>query len=142
VIGDSNRVSPQFGAHRQQLASEMVRVTRQSGHVIACSPNRWFPFDIFHGRKPGSYTPKLNPPWSRFLLSVADYRRLFRNAGCRRVNTLPVEGFWGFVTMRKSRKGRMLSLPIRVAFNVASQPACAFLRPSPFIPWIAVGAQV
>jgi SAM-dependent methyltransferase len=142
VVGDTNRVSEHYAANRQKVASEMVRVTRKGGYVIACSPNRRFCFDIFHDRRPGSYKPKLNPPWSRFLLSVSDYRRMFRIAGCQSIKTLPVNGFWGFVTMRKSLKGRILSFPIRLAFNIASNPACSFLRPSPLIPWIAVRAQV
>jgi SAM-dependent methyltransferase len=142
VVGDTARTSPQCEAHRQQLAREMVRVARPGGQVIACGPNRWFPFDIFHGRQPGSYRPMLNPPWNRYLLSVSDFRRLFRRAGARQVESLPVDGFWGFVTMRRSWKGRLLSWPIRLAFHAASMPALSFLRPSPLIPWITVHGTV
>ncbi len=138
VIGDSNKPTEHFWNHRQQLANEMVRVTRHGGHVIACSPNRLFPFDIFHWRKPGCYRVTLNPPWSRFLLSVADFRHLFTNAGGSEFQTLPVAGFWGFITMRKSFKGRLLSLPIRILFGLASRPAGAFLRSSPLMPWTTV----
>jgi len=138
VVGDSSHVSAQSEQERQQLANEMVRVTRKGGHVIACSPNRRFPFDIFHGRKSGSYKPQWNPPWSRFLLSTADFRKLFGKAGCDSVKALPVEGFWGFVTMQKSLKGRLMSLPIRLSFRAASTRLLSFLRSSPFVPWIAV----
>lgn len=142
VIGDSNQVAPDGWADRQRLASEMVRVTRRGGHVIACSPNRLFPFDIFHWRKPGCYRPALNPPGSRFLLSVADFRQLFVGAGAREVRALPVEGFWGFVTMRRSWKGRLFSAPFRCVFHLASRPAGAFLRATPLLPWITVGCRV
>jgi SAM-dependent methyltransferase len=141
VIGDSKQLSKDSWGHRQQLANEMVRVTRRGGPVIACSPNRLFLLDIFHWRQPGCYRPTLNPPWSRFLLSVRDFRRLFNRAGGTEVKALPVTGFWGFVTMRKSVKGRMLSLPIRVLFHLASQPMGAFLRSSPLLPWITVSCR-
>jgi SAM-dependent methyltransferase len=142
VVGDSRDVTEHFWDDRQRLASEMVRVTRRGGHVIACSPNRRFPFDIFHWRKPGCYRVTCNPPWSRFLLSVSDFRRLFRNAGASEVRALPVAGFWGFVTMRKSWKGQLLSLPLRFMFHLASQPAGVFLRSTPLLPWITVGCRV
>lgn len=142
VIGDSRNLAAHCWEDRQRLANEMVRVTRRGGHVIACSPNRRFPFDIFHWRKPGCYRVTCNPPWSRFLLSVSDFRRLFRNAGGSDIQTLPVAGFWGFVTMRKSFKGRLLSLPLRFVFHVASQPTGVFLRASPLVPWITVRCRV
>jgi hypothetical protein len=119
----------------------MVRVTRRGGHVIACSPNRRFPFDIFHWRKPGCYRVTCNPPWCRFLLSVSDYRQLFAQAGGHDIRALPIEGFWGFVTQRKSLKGRLLTLPLRLLFRAASHPAGAFLRPTPLLPWITVGCR-
>jgi SAM-dependent methyltransferase len=141
VVGDSSQVSENGADQRQRLANEMARVTRKGGYVIACSPNRRFPFDIFHGRKSGSYKPKFNPPWSRFLISTGDFRKMFVKAGCHRVDALPVEGFWGFVTMQKTLKGRMLSWPIRLSFRLASSKAFSFLRSSPFVPWIAVQCQ-
>lgn len=141
VVGDSSQVSETGAQQRQRLANEMARVTRKGGYVIACSPNRRFPFDIFHGRKSGSYKPKFNPPWSRFLISTGDFRKMFVKAGCHRVDALPVEGFWGFVTMQKTLKGRMLSWPIRLSFRLASSNAFSFLRSSPFVPWIAVQCQ-
>jgi SAM-dependent methyltransferase len=141
VVGDSSQVSETGAQQRQRLANEMARVTRKGGYVIACSPNRRFPFDIFHGRKSGSYKPRFNPPWSRFLISTGDFRKMFVKAGCHRVDALPVEGFWGFVTMQKSLKGRMLSWPIRLSFRMASSNAFSFLRSSPFVPWIAVQCQ-
>ncbi len=141
VVGDSNQTASSCANDRQRLADEMARVTRRGGAVIACCPNRWFPVDIFHGRASGSYVPRWNPPWSKFLLSVSDFRKMFRKAGAERSETLPVEGFWGFVTMRRSLKGRILSFPIRLMFRAASMPGLAFLRPTPLVPWIAVRAH-
>lgn len=142
VVGDSNRVAPEGLQDRQRLANEMVRVTRRGGHIIACSPNRRFPLDIFHWRKPGSYRVAFNPPGSRFLLSMSDYRQLFVAAGAREVRALPVEGFWGFVTQRRTWKGRLLSFPLRFLFHIASRPGGEFLRSSPLLPWISVGCRV
>lgn len=141
VVGDSNQVAENGQNDRRQLANEMVRVLQPGGHVVACSPNRHFPFDIFHGREAGSYLPRFNPPGSRFLLSVGDYRDMFRDAGCDEVTPLPVEGFWGFITMRKSLKGRLFSAPIRSVFSLVSKPAGAGLRGSFLVPWIAVGGR-
>ncbi|MDQ8180652.1 class I SAM-dependent methyltransferase [Pelagicoccus sp. SDUM812005] len=139
VVGDSNITSETYLLDRQKLADEMVRVAKPSGLVVACSPNRMCPFDIFHGREAGSYLPRFNPWGSRFLLSIGDYKRMFGSAGCSKVESLPVEGFWGFVTMNNSIKGRLLSAPIKLAFRLASTRAFRFLRPSPFLPWVAVG---
>jgi SAM-dependent methyltransferase len=143
VVGDSSTLTDHCWQDRQRLASEMVRVTRRGGYVIACSPNRRFPFDIFHWRKPGCYRAKFNPPWSRFLLSVSDFRSLFHSAGGRDVRALPIAGFWGFVTMRQSLKGRLLSLPLRWVFQLASLPAIGVVfRGSPLVPWITVRCRV
>lgn len=141
VVGDSNVTSEVYLEDRQKLADEMVRVTRKGGLVVACSPNRMCPFDIFHGRSPGSYLPRFNPPGSHFLLSIGDYKRMFRSAGCAAVNSLPVEGFWGFVTMNQSWKGKLMSAPIKFSFQLASTDAFRFLRPTPIVPWVAVGGE-
>lgn len=141
VVGDSNKTSDRYLEDRQKLADEMVRVTKPNGLVVACSPNRRCPVDIFHGRDAGSYLPRLNPPGSRFLLSIGDYKKMFETAGCRTVKSLPVEGFWGFVTMNQSLKGKLLSAPIKAAFRLASKESFRFLRPTPIVPWVAVGGE-
>lgn len=141
VVGDSNRTTERYLEDRQKLADEMVRVTKPDGLVVACSPNRSCPLDIFHGREAGSYLPRLNPPGSRFLLSIGDYKRMFGRAGCRSVRSLPVAGFWGFVTMNRSLKGKLLSAPIQASFWLASMEPLRFLRSTPFIPWVAVGGE-
>jgi SAM-dependent methyltransferase len=141
VVGDSNQLAESGLEDRQNLANEMVRVLKKDGLVLACSPNRHFPFDIFHGRQVGTYRPRFNPPGSRFLLSVGDYREMFHHAGCGRVDALPVEGFWGFITMRRSWKGRLLSAPIRGVFSLVSHPLFSFLRGTCMVPWIAIGGR-
>lgn len=141
VVGDSSAISDRYLEDRQKLADEMVRVTKERGLVVACSPNRMCPFDIFHGREAGSYLPRFNLPGSRFLLSIGDYKKMFGSAGCRAVRSLPVEGFWGFVTMNRSLKGKLLSAPIKLAFRLASTETFRFLRPSPIVPWVAVSGE-
>ena len=138
VIGDSNITRESYHADRLSLAQEMIRVLKPGGYIIVSSPNRLFPLDIFHGREPGEYIPRLNPPWSHFLLSVGDYRNLFQAAGASRVRTLPVNNYWGFVGSRGSLKGTLLSMPIRLVFSLVSLPFLAFLRGSPINPWIVV----
>lgn len=139
VVGDSNKVAEHGLDDRQRLASEMIRVLKSGGHVLACSPNRHFPFDIFHGRETGSYVPKFNPPGSRFLLSIDDYQEMFEKGGCDTIKALSVEGFWGFVTMKKSLKGQLFSAPIRFVFRLVSLRCFSFLRGTCIVPWISVG---
>jgi SAM-dependent methyltransferase len=138
VVGDSNIPSDHCEADRQRMASEIARVLKPNGRCIVSSPNRLFLFDLFHGRKPGQYTPRLNPPGSRFLLSVGDYISMFKKAGCRSGRPLPAENYWGFVRSRKSLKGLILGMPVRFVFWLTSLPAMRFLRGSFIDPWIVV----
>jgi SAM-dependent methyltransferase len=141
VQGDSRDVRPDYQEERSGIAREMVRTTRPGGHVIASSPNRLFPLDIFHGRTPEHPLPYWNPPSSPFLLSPNDYRSMFRDAGCGRFSLLPVRNYWGFVNMNQSLKGRLLSVPVKAVFDVVSRPAFRSLRGSPISPWIVVMAS-
>ncbi len=138
VVGDSNIVADEGLSDRQALASEMSRVLKTGGKAILSSPNRRFPFDIFHGRQPGSYRPRYNPPSSHFLLSLDDYAGLFKKGGCRYARALPIEGYWGFVRSRHSLKGLLFGLPIRLIFKLVSTSPLRFLRTSSISPWLVV----
>lgn len=138
VVGDSNQVRADYRQQRLDLAREMTRVIKPEGKIVLASPNRLFPLDIFHGRKPGSYMPTFNPPGSRFLLSLTDYRDLFFESGCRRIETLPVDRYWGFVRSKNSLKGYILGLPVSFVFWLVSLESCKFLRNSPINPWLVV----
>lgn len=140
VVGDSFTVTPRFREDRIKLAREMARVTRAGGHVIASSPNRHFPLDIFHGRQPGSYKPQINWPGSHFLLSVADYAEMFGSAGCPGAVAEQTLGYWGFVRSRHSLKGLLLGLPFRLLFWLTSRAPYGILRGSILAPWIVVRA--
>jgi SAM-dependent methyltransferase len=141
VEGDSAAVTGRHREDRRALAREMTRVVRSGGAIVLTSPNRLFPCDIFHGRESGSYRVRPYWPGDPFLLSVGDYRALFVEAGCRSVEALPVEGYWGFTRSRRSLPGYLLGLPVRLAFWLASRDALGFLRPSPLLPWISVLAR-
>jgi len=141
VVGDSFTVTEHYFEDRLQLAREMARVLRPGGHLTVSSPNRLFPFDIFHGRTPGSYKPRLNLPTDPFLLSFRDYHKLFTAVGCRRAQPLPVSGYWGFVRSKNSFKGRLLGVPLRANFWLVSQPWARPLRTTPLTPWIVVLAS-
>lgn len=140
VVGDSNVVSEHCCRDRLALAREMSRVVRVGGHVLASSPNRWFPLDIFHGRAPGSFKPRLNWPGSRFLLSVSDYREMWRAAGCEEVEAEPVTDYWGFLRSRNSLKGRVLGTIVKFLFWFTSTCTAMNLRGSMLAPWIVVRA--
>ncbi len=141
VEGDSNRVRPEYRQERQAIAREMGRVLKRGGRAIVSSPNRLFPIDIFHGRSPDQPYPRLNPPWSPFLLSAGDYRRLFGAAGCSRSELLPVKDYWGFIRMKERLKGRLMAFPVEAIFTAVSTDALRGLRGSPVSPWIVLSAE-
>lgn len=138
VVGDSFTVAEHYREDRLGLAREMTRVLRPKGKILVSSPNRFFPFDIFHGRPNGGYKPRPYKPSDPFLLSVNDYRRLFQEAGCRTATAQPVKGYWGFIRSKNSLKGYVMALPVRAMFWLASVGNSTLLRSSPLNPWIVV----
>ena len=139
VVGDSCILKPEGLEERQQLAKEMTRVVKPGGYIVAATPNRWFPFDLFHGRETGSYKVKFNPPGDRFLLSAGDFREMFiKQAGCQELELLPVTGFWGFIRANSNLKGYFLSLPVKIIFSLLSTNALRWLRASFLAPWLTV----
>jgi SAM-dependent methyltransferase len=141
VEGDSTRLRRDFAEERQAIARQIGRVLKPGGCVMVSSPNRLFPLDIFHGRSPAQPYPRLNPPWSRFLLSAGDYRTLLSTAGFIRSRLLPVTGYWGFLRMKQHLKGRLLALPVEAVFRAVSAPPLRGLRGSPISPWIVMTAE-
>ncbi|MFK8031719.1 MAG: class I SAM-dependent methyltransferase [Gammaproteobacteria bacterium] len=138
VVGDSNIVAENGLEDRQNLADEMTRVLKTGGKIIVSSPNRYFPFDIFHGRQPGSYKPVFNPPGSRFLFSVGDYSNMFKSSGCSQASARPITGYWGFIRSKNSFKGALFAMPVRFIFWLVSTEPFKFLRRSPLPPWVVV----
>lgn len=138
VVGDSYKIGSTHFNDRLELVREMTRVVRPGGHIVVSSPNRFFPFDLFHGRDTGSYRPRPYWPGDKFLLSVGDYRQLFRMARCRKATALPVEGYWGFIQARLTWKGMLFGMPVRFVFWLVSRSFGKPLGGSPLCPWIVV----
>lgn len=138
VVGDSSITTEKYFEDRSLLAHEMTRVVRPDGHIALSSPNRNCPIDIFHGREAGSFTPLINQPGARFLLSLKDYRSLFVNAGCTQASARETEGYWGFVRSKNSWKGLILGIPVRFVFWLTSRNTFRFLRTTPIAPWLVV----
>jgi SAM-dependent methyltransferase len=134
--GEAHRVLPHYWEERSAIAREMCRVLKPDGYILVSSPNRLCPIDIFHGRSKENPFPRLNSPANPFLLSAADYERLFGQAGCNLFRLLPVEGYWGFINMRTHWKGRLLSAPVRLTFRLVSTRALSFARSLPVSPWL------
>jgi SAM-dependent methyltransferase len=141
VEGDTHRVRPGYRAERLAIAREMGRVLKPGGRAVVSSPNRLFPIDIFHGRSPDQPYPRLNPPWSPFLLSASDYRRLFAEAGFMRSQLLPVKDYWGFIRMKERLKGRLLAFPVETIFSAVSTETLRGLRASPLSPWLVMAVE-
>jgi SAM-dependent methyltransferase len=136
VVGTTFDTTDDCEAQRTELAAEMARVLRPGGRIIVCNPNRFFPFDIFHGHQAGKVVLRPTMPWQRLLLSRGDYFRMFRAFGCIRATALPVDGYWSFTNSRKSWKGRMLAAPIAALFRFVSKSEV--LSASPLNPWLIV----
>jgi len=139
VVGDSDVVTGDYYETRLKLAAEMSRVLKADGKIVVSSPNRNFPFDLFHGREPGRYKPRSNLHRNPSLLSVSDYRRLFRDGGCHTATPLPSKNYWGFLRSKRSLKGWLLGMPIRFLFWLTS--ICAVLRGSIVDPWLVVQVE-
>ncbi len=138
VVGDSFIVSETYKEDRLALAKEMTRVLKPDGRIIVSSPNRYFPFDIFHGRDEGSYKIRPSRPTDPFLLSIGDYKNMFFEAGCNYSDSLPVENYWGFIRSKHNLLGYLFGLPVRFSFWLVSRTVFKFLRGSPINPWVVV----
>jgi SAM-dependent methyltransferase len=137
--GDARSPSPGYELARRKFTLDSVRVTKCGGYINYTSPNRHFPFDLFHR------TQELNPfrfhwPWDPFLLSVSDFRDLFvKQCGCRRISTLPIKGYWGFNRMRQGLAGKVACKCAALWFNsFGSWPG---FRSSPLNPWLSILAE-
>lgn len=138
VVGDTQTVATGYQAARLALAREMARVLKPSGAIFAASPNRLFPFDLFHGRTAGQYRPLRNHRKNPFLLSVKDYEYLFHEAGCIKVHAVSIADYWGFIRSRQTLKGYLLGLPVRAWLRAISTAAAKPLYGSSLSPWIVV----
>ncbi len=136
VKGDSREVLADYATHRLAIAKEMSRVLHPDGFLLVSSPNRLFPLDIFHGRTAEHPYPYLNMPSNPFLLSAGDYRTMFQAAGCAHFSLLPVAGYWGFINMKKTWKGRLFAFPVESVFRLVSTPSLSMFRGSPLSPWL------
>lgn len=136
VVGTTYQTTKDCSEQRLELAAEVARVLKPGGRFISCNPNRFFPFDIFHGHQAGKLTLRPTMPWHKLLLSRGDYLRMFARFGCSRATALPVENYWTFTNSRKTRKGRILSAPLILLFRLVSR--VEVLRGSPLNPWLVV----
>jgi SAM-dependent methyltransferase len=137
VAGDTFRVRPSYQEDRRALADEVARILRPGGHILVASPNRHFPFDLFHRHDRQRRIPRPYNPRDPFLLSFRDYREFFvGQAGCRAAELLPIVNYWGFVNMGGTLRGRMLRALLRGWFRAVS--AIPALRASALSPWLCV----
>lgn len=138
VGNDTYVTQPDYVEQRARTVSEMVRVTKKDGYLIVSSPNKRCPLDFFHRRSVSSHMPRLHWPWESFLLSLNDYRHFFlKENGCRRIDVMPLRGYWGFFSSSKYLLGKILQLPVRFYFeNILSWRAFGFIRKTAMNPWL------
>lgn len=139
VVGDTTVARPDAEAQRRQVAAELLRVTKPGGHILTGCPNRLCPVDLFH--KGQMATPGGLARWhasdEAFLLSFADFRRLFvEHGGAREIAALPIRGYWGFHTKRRDPRMRLLVAALEAWFAVLSAPGLGLLRQSMLNPWL------
>ncbi len=138
VVGDSVDVSDGVEEARQQVAREMLRVTRPGGHIVMGNPNRLCPVDLFHKGQMAhpAALGRWHPTTERFLLSFDDHVRLFGNAAV--VSTLPVSGYWGFHSKQERPATWVLAQLLKAYLRLLSLPPLDRLRRSGFNPWLMV----
>ena len=142
VYGDTCAVRPRFREERNEAFDEAVRVLRPGGWILMSSPNRQCPLDLFHRPDPWRHLPRVHSPRESFLLSYGDYERaLVGRCGCRNMQALPLEGYWGFYRSREYAIGRLLQLPTRAFLKLLSWRPARLLRRSFINPWLVVLAQ-
>lgn len=139
VIGDTTAVVADYREQRNQVAREMVRVVKPGGYIVVASPNRPCPLDMWHlHHNPGGVV-RLHSPGERFLCSFDDYAELFvRGAGCRSIETLPLEPYFSFRQKARHPWQRFLVGPVQLYFRLLSSRAGAWLRPTALNPWLVV----
>ena len=140
VVGDTTIPAPDCAAKRQRVADELLRVLKPGGVIIAGNPNRLCPVDLFHkGQMAGAHSlMRWHPRDEPFLLSFADYRRLFAAA---HVETLPPSGYWGFHSKRRDPKMWGLVAALKGWFALLSLPGAGLLRQSGLNPWLMVSIR-
>lgn len=139
VVGTTFDTTPDFWEQRSELAGEVARVLKPGGSMISCNPNRFFPFDIFHGHQAGKPVLRPTMPWQRLLMSEGDYLRMFRQFGSFRTIALPNENYWTFTNSKKTLKGRIMAAPVGALFQLVSR--VSFLRGSPLNPWLVIRVE-
>jgi SAM-dependent methyltransferase len=139
VVGTTFNTTPDFWEQRSALAGEVARVLKRGGSMISCNPNRFFPFDIFHGHQAGKPVLRPTMPWERLLMSKGDYLRMFTQFGRFRATALSNENYWSFTNSKRSLKGRIMAAPVSALFTLVSR--VGVLRGSPLNPWLVVRVE-
>lgn len=137
VVGDTWRVTEDYFDQRLRLAQEVARVLRPGGTLLAASPNRSFPLDLFH--RPAGKVGRLNRPRDPFLLSLDDYAAVFTAAGFECPRALSPRNYWSLHRSRATLMGRLLGTGVSALFRLNSGPG--WLRTGAIAPWIVVAAQ-
>lgn len=143
-VGDDNyETVPGFEKERQLAADEMVRVTKNNGHIIISSPNRLCPVDFFHRANVKNHIPRFHSLKETFLLSKNDYSRILKvGEQCQSIEVMPLRGYWGFYSSSTYLLGRLLQMPVRWYFNhLMSWKWTRFLRSTPLNPWLILKIQ-
>jgi SAM-dependent methyltransferase len=139
VVGDSYEMKADYDAERRRAVGEVIRVVKNGGHVLVANPNRACPLDLFHAGNGFGAFARIHSTAEPFLLSFRDHEEYFvRQGGCRGIETLPLDSFFGFFSSSKSLLGRMAQKPVKSLFSLLSREKFTPLRKTWINPWLVV----
>jgi SAM-dependent methyltransferase len=122
---------------RRRFLAELVRVLAPEGSLFLDFPNGAFPFDFWHGSKPGG--ARLHSPTEGFLPTVPHIRALCRSVDERlHASALSPKGRLRFRQVSAHWYGRAFRAPMAALQALMSAGPFSFLSASPLNPYLVI----
>jgi SAM-dependent methyltransferase len=133
-IGTFYSRSENFPKERFDFASELLRVTKETGKIIITSPNRLFPMDPHHGRRQNKLGFRTHSPLEKYTLSVKDLKKYFQG---KKIVHLPLSHYFAF-KKTSVYPARKIFIGILQAYIKIFDLYMPFLKSTPFFPHLCV----